>query len=627
MPPAVLLDRGGRRTCGSGPGMTPSSYALLELETLFHERYRVIRCIKAGAMGAVYEVADQVTDRRRALKVMLPGAINDPELRARFAQEAKITGNVESDHIVEVFDAGVDAESGTPFLVMDLLRGEELGTMSTRRGALPMAEVVLYLTQVAVALDKTHAAAIVHRDLKPENLFLTSRDDGTPCVKILDFGVAKIAVQGTLATRTAMVGTPLYMAPEQIRGDGSIGPSADIYALGHIAFGLLVGCPYWMPEATGSPSIFALLHRILAGLPEAPSVRAARRGIHLSPFFDAWFQRATAATPEERFGSATEAVMLLVEALAGASPPAPPPPPAPSSPGLALDHASRRSSRTLPERSERPQVAPAPPAPAAKAGPGRVDALKVVAANGDPVLGKCFPLTQSPTFVGSGIGNHIVLDHASIARKHAVLERRSEGWVLRTYERSDREVPLQLGDRVKVGPFILRLVDYAVESERYDLRKRQQAVVAVSLELVLKDAFLRAREDSHGLTMVMFEIGQVQRIEEAHGRAAVESGLHHLVTVLERRLREIEPDGVLARHNRGVFALLLPTKIRSWARFFATLAFGESKKYPLRISLSQEVQVDIRTGMAQLQESDRSWQDMLDRGLRALGRERLSNPG
>src|SRR5262249_23049706 len=154
------------------------------------------------------------------------------------AQEATITGEIESDHIVRVSDAGIEPESSMPFLVMDLLSGEELGSMVSRRGALPPAEVVLYLSQVALALDKTHAAAIVHRDLKPENLFVTTRDDGTPCVKILDFGVAKVAVASSLAKQTAVVGTPLYMAPEQIRGSRAVGPKADLYALGHVAYTL-----------------------------------------------------------------------------------------------------------------------------------------------------------------------------------------------------------------------------------------------------------------------------------------------------------------------------------------------------------------------------------------------------
>lgn len=295
---------------------------MLNLKALFHDRYRVTRCIKVGGMGAVYEVADEATNRRRALKVMLPRIIDDPAFRDRFIQEAKITGGVESDHIVRVSDAGVDAATGMPFLVMDLLRGEELGSMSALRGPLPPADVVLYLSQVALALDKTHTAGIVHRDLKPENLFVTARDDGAPCVKILDFGVAKIAVETPLAQQTAVVGTPLYMAPEQIEGDGAIGPAADIYAVAHVAYTLLVGEPYWMTEARSMANIFLLFKKVLAGLPEASSVRAARRGVPLPRAFDGWFRKVAAPLPSDRPRSATAAAALLADAL-GVPTPAP----------------------------------------------------------------------------------------------------------------------------------------------------------------------------------------------------------------------------------------------------------------------------------------------------------------
>ncbi|WP_438034822.1 serine/threonine-protein kinase [Sorangium sp. So ce204] len=300
--------------------MEPSHFSVLHPGALFCGRYEVVRCIKAGAMGAVYEVLDTVTHSRRALKVMLPGIVDDPDLRVRFAQEAKITGGVESDHIVRVSDAGIDASSRMPFLVMDLLRGEELGSMLRRRGPLPPAEVVTYLFQVALALEKTHAAGIVHRDLKPENLFVTSRDDGTPCIKILDFGIAKVAAQSSQAKGTVPIGTPLYMSPEQIRGDGDIGPRADLYALGHIAHAVLSGEAYWTAEMKAAPSIFPVLSRILAGPLEPPSVRSAWRGVVLPPAFDAWFLRATALRPEHRFEGARAAVGALVEALGLSSP-------------------------------------------------------------------------------------------------------------------------------------------------------------------------------------------------------------------------------------------------------------------------------------------------------------------
>ena len=271
-------------------------------------------------MGAVYEVVDQTTNSRRALKVMLPSAIEDSDLRDRFALEARVTGDIESDHIVRISDAGIDHSSGMPFLVMDLLRGQELGGMIKRLGALSPIDVVTYLFQTSLALDKAHAAAIVHRDLKPANLFVTYRDDGSPCVKILDFGIAKIAAQSTgYATRP--VGTPLYMAPEQLGLKGRIQPRSDIYALGQVAYALLVGEPYWTQELKASDSIFPLLSQINTGIPELPSARAERRrGVALPPTFDRWFLKATALDPNDRFDRATTAIIALAEALGTPTP-------------------------------------------------------------------------------------------------------------------------------------------------------------------------------------------------------------------------------------------------------------------------------------------------------------------
>src|SRR5882724_5054320 len=164
----------------------------LQEGTVFAGRYRVLKCIAMGGMGAVYEVLHLETERRRALKVMLPHMLQSPELRDRFKREARVAAKVDSEFIVDVFDAGVDDATEMPFLVMELLKGEELGKLLKRQGRLAPSDVVTYLRQTAMALDKTHQASIVHRDLKPDNLFLTHQEDGAPRIKVLDFGVAKI---------------------------------------------------------------------------------------------------------------------------------------------------------------------------------------------------------------------------------------------------------------------------------------------------------------------------------------------------------------------------------------------------------------------------------------------------
>lgn len=282
---------------------------------LFHGRYQVVRCIGNGGMGAVYEVVQVETRRRRALKTLLPSLLSDPEARARFHLEATVAAEVDSDHIVEVLDAGVDAATALPFLVMELLRGENLAEVLRRRGRLSPAESCLLLKQVAGALDRTHRAAVIHRDLKPENLFLTQRDDGTPHIKLLDFGVAKIVAQSSLANTTRSLGTPLYMSPEQIRGAGDIGPAADLYSLGQIAFTLLTGTAYFEPESRVGGGVYALLLKILDGAPERASQRSARLGVELPLAFDAWFSRACSLQPGDRFGTAMEQIDELERAL------------------------------------------------------------------------------------------------------------------------------------------------------------------------------------------------------------------------------------------------------------------------------------------------------------------------
>ncbi|MDC0744424.1 serine/threonine protein kinase [Polyangium mundeleinium] len=284
--------------------------------SIFAGRYRVERRIAAGGMGAVYEVIHLETNRRRALKVMHANFVQSDDLRGRFRQEARVAAEIESDYIVDVFDAGIDDATGMPFLVMELLRGEELGKRLRRTGPLPPAEVVTFLHQTSLALDKTHRAHIVHRDLKPDNLFLCEREDGPPRIKVLDFGIAKIVAAGaTGAGATQSLGTPLYMAPEQFLMESSVSPATDIFALGMIAFTLLVGKAYWFEESRGGANVFAFAAQAAIGPREPASARAGRLGVSLPPAFDAWFARATAKTPAERFPSATSAVQALGEAL------------------------------------------------------------------------------------------------------------------------------------------------------------------------------------------------------------------------------------------------------------------------------------------------------------------------
>ena len=305
-------------------------------------------------MGEVYEVVHLETERRRALKVMHAHVLqgeDSADLRERFMREAKVAGYVESEFIVDVFDAGVDEATGLPFLVMELLRGEELGKRVKRLGRLPLEEVGVYLHQTALALDKTHKASIVHRDIKPGNLFVTEREDGQPWIKVLDFGIAKLVAESTAGAATQAFGTPVYMAPEQFDPHSRITAAADIYALGMVAYTLLTGRAYWSPEAK-SAGVFALVSVAALGPQEPASVRAAARGVELPPGFDAWFARVTAVDPTRRFASATEAVRALMASSTPASVttplPAPSPASSPSLPSVSAASLARVDISTLP---------------------------------------------------------------------------------------------------------------------------------------------------------------------------------------------------------------------------------------------------------------------------------------
>ncbi len=287
----------------------------------FQGRYEVIRSIGTGGMGEVYEVSHLATRRRLALKV-LKATTNDVWLTERFAQEAYVTAEVSSDHIVQVHDAGFDEEYGLPFLIMELLEGKDLSLLLDERGRLPPAAVLTLLRQVACGLEKTHAAGIVHRDLKPGNVFVTRAEDGAPRVKLLDFGIARMLTESRKkATSTRSVGTPMYMPPEQLKGEASISAPADLYALTHVAYHLLVGEPYFAPERDESGSEFSFLVSVVAGLSQPACARAAeRKGVRLPERFEAWFAKGAHAEASERFTSATELVESLHDVFDGSAP-------------------------------------------------------------------------------------------------------------------------------------------------------------------------------------------------------------------------------------------------------------------------------------------------------------------
>jgi serine/threonine protein kinase len=301
--------------------------------------FRIVRPLGQGGMGAVY-VAEQIsTGKPRALKVMQPSLTTEPRFVEKFAQEARIGARIDSDHVVEVVGAGIDAGLGAPWLAMELLQGETLEQLVRRRTTIPTDEVVALFRQLCHALAAAHAAGIVHRDLKPENIFLaTSRREGTASVlKILDFGIAKIVAEAHTQT-TSAIGSPLWMAPEQSDPRGNIGPWTDVWPLGLIAFYLLTGRAYWRGAYDPHASVMSLMRETLFEPIEPATARAAELGRPtLPPAFDAWFARCVAREPHARFPDAAQ-VRTALEATLGYSPVSAPysggyaPPPTPGVP-------------------------------------------------------------------------------------------------------------------------------------------------------------------------------------------------------------------------------------------------------------------------------------------------------
>ena len=282
--------------------------------TIFADRYRIVGQIGTGGFGAVHAAVHEVTGRKVALKVLWPQFASEPQFRNRFMVECRLAAQIGSEFIVDVLDAGIDAATDMPFLVMELLRGESLSARIARKRTLNAEETITYLSQVAVALDRTHAHNIVHRDLKPANLFLTERADGAPLVKILDFGIAKVVATSALEAVSNTLGTPLYMAPEQFNQSAAT-PSTDLYALALIAFRFLAGAHYFRLEQARVENVYQLAQALASGPQEPATVRAKRYRSALPAAFDPWFARAANASPSHRFAFASEAIGSLCDAL------------------------------------------------------------------------------------------------------------------------------------------------------------------------------------------------------------------------------------------------------------------------------------------------------------------------
>ena len=347
--------------------------------TIFAGDYRIVRPIEVGGMGAIYAVEQLSTSKERALKLMLPELVQEPSSRRRFEQESKIGAKIKSDHVVETIAAGVDPETQIPFLVMELLEGEDLATYLEKRPRLPPAEVREIFGQLCHALGEAHRQGIVHRDLKPENVFLARpRRRGAPfVVKVLDFGIARVLAEAQASSGQTQqsLGTPLWMAPEQAEPGRTIAPATDVWPLGLLAFRLLTGYLFWKTPYDSSATMLMLMAEVLMHPIPPASQRAAELEIEgrLPAGFDEWFARCVTRPLDDRFPDAAAAAGALDDVLAENEEPAPPPA-SPSWPGSrtdTLDVTSPAGQQLLAKAGLSPAPArvklPAPPRPAAAA--------------------------------------------------------------------------------------------------------------------------------------------------------------------------------------------------------------------------------------------------------------------
>lgn len=343
-------------------------------------RYRIEEVIGRGGMGAVYRATDLRLGRDVAVKVITASAGNDPQvrerLRARFRHEAASAARLpHHPNVVPVYDYGTDDELGLDYLVMELLRGEDLASRLQSGGPPPMGTALRILQHAARGVAVGHRSGLIHRDVKPGNVFLVREEDGAGGmqVRVLDFGIAKAMAEEDTTSGLTHDGraplSPAYASPEQLRGDARLTPASDVFSLGALGFQLLTGTrPFTEPDR----------NRMAAGMDvPAPALRA--RNAQVPEEVDEIIRRALAADPAERFPSAgamADALEAPLRAL-GETPAASYIPAPLAAPPAEDDRTvAAGDDRTAFEEDDRTMLAPSPrgarPPPDTQRGPGPV---------------------------------------------------------------------------------------------------------------------------------------------------------------------------------------------------------------------------------------------------------------
>jgi serine/threonine-protein kinase len=295
---------------------------MLSTGDIIDGKYRIVRLIGEGGMGAVYEGENVRIHRRVAIKVLHSGVASSGEAVARFEREAQAAGRIGSEHIVEVLDLG-NLPSGDRYMVMEFMDGDSLGDRIKSKGRLPPQELAPIAIQLMEALSAAHGAGIIHRDLKPDNVYLLKSRSGKPnFVKLLDFGISKFnqlsGDSGFSMTRTgAVMGTPYYMAPEQAKGSRDLDHRVDLYAAGVILYEAVTG------EVPFNADTFnELLFKIVLETPR-PIEQVVPE---LDPAFGTLINKAMARDPAARFQTAAEFQEAVQHWIQGAPQAFAPPP-------------------------------------------------------------------------------------------------------------------------------------------------------------------------------------------------------------------------------------------------------------------------------------------------------------
>jgi serine/threonine protein kinase len=283
---------------------TPTN-STLQAGDVLTGKYRVERVLGRGGMGMVVAARHLQLGELYAIKVMLPEMLEHPEALDRFLREARASARLRGEHVARVHDVGT-LESGVPFMVLEYLEGTDLENVFNKCGALGLGEAAAYVNQACAALVEAHGQGIIHRDLKPSNLFLVRRPNGSPCIKVLDFGISKELgddkITSKLTKTGTIMGSPHYMSPEQMLDSKTADARSDIWSLGVILYELVTGRLPFIAE-----NMTEIIAKVLSTEPPAPSQVCPG----LPPEFDALMTRCLDKDKVQRFQSVQELMKAL----------------------------------------------------------------------------------------------------------------------------------------------------------------------------------------------------------------------------------------------------------------------------------------------------------------------------